>query len=145
MQHRLRQRPEANRGGWASTCDLGCAGRKGTLEGGCFVASLGPPVRLEEVGTRFFFFWFVYLSRGTLPQERNGRRALLGDLACKTTPKRVPSTKRPKKTGAPQKQTHPVGDLGWLCKLGVVSHEPSTRTKGSNPQPTNPKHQFGGT
>ena len=48
------------------------------LEESC--AQLGPPVeRLEEVGTRCFFF-VVSLSRGTLPTKKVGKRALLGDL-----------------------------------------------------------------
>ena len=39
---------------------------------------VGPPERLEPVGTVSFFV-FVYFSRGTLPPKK-GKRALLGDL-----------------------------------------------------------------
>ena len=38
------------------------------------VVCLGPPAK------RVYSFAVVYFSRGTLPQKRNGKRALLGDL-----------------------------------------------------------------
>ena len=43
----------------------------------CLSARLLGPRELRRVPT---FFHFVYFSRGTLPQKRNGKRALLGDL-----------------------------------------------------------------
>ena len=41
--------------------------------------SLGPPVERIEQG--YPFFHVVYFSRGTLPPQKVGKRALLGDLA----------------------------------------------------------------